>query len=402
MFVLNSKNSLQNPIKVWLDHLDELDDECLKQAKNVANLKIAHGWLALMPDVHTGYGMPIGGVLATKGAIIPNAVGVDIGCGVNFMQTNIPLNILNDKTRKKIAQDIHDAIPVGFKHHKKTQKSIVLNNAHEDKGFMSTPLSEEIKRGYYQVGTLGGGNHFIEIQKDERDQVGIMVHTGSRNFGFQVCKYFNNLAVEKCKKKGTTVNNDLAYLEETDSEFSEYIAWMNLAMNFAAENRSVIMKKIRNIIFQAVKHCIKEEDISVSNEISCHHNFASKECHQGTELWIHRKGAIRVEAGDKGIIPGSMGAYSYIVRGLGSIDSFNSCSHGAGRKYSRKKAKKEFNPAKVLEDMKASDVMIGKFQQSTLAEECRFAYKDIEDVIRKQKDLIKTIKRLKTVIVVKG
>jgi tRNA-splicing ligase RtcB len=407
MFVIYDKEKQKVPIKIWLKNKEDIEEGALEQALNLSNLPFLHKWVALMPDTHQGYGMPIGGVICTKDVIIPNAVGVDIGCGMGFIETNIPVKLLKDTETvngnlvKMIVGQIMRDVPVGFTKHKNNQENkrvcLIMNDVLDD--FMI----EEIKNMQYQIGTLGGGNHFIELQEDEDGMLGIMLHSGSRHFGYTVAKYFNELAKELNKKWYSSVpeNYELAFLPLKSEEGKGYIKYMQLAMEYAEENRKVMMEIIKE---KVEKYVEKYTDISVdfALEVNAHHNYACIENHYGKNIWVHRKGAIRARKGDIGIIPGAMGSYSYIVDGLGNPESFCSCSHGAGRKMSRTKALEKYTTQEVIKDLKEKDVVLGKASKEKVADESRWAYKNIDEVIENEKDLVKPIKKLKTVAVIKG
>lgn len=409
MFVYNEK--LRHPIKIWLENKEDLEESCLEQAIHLANLPFIHKWVALMPDTHTGKGMAIGGVIATEDVIIPNAVGVDIGCGMIFTPTNIKLSDVkeimtgNGSLIQAIIGDILRNIPVGVNRHKTKQPSKVLDKALTEmrlyeKNQELVPLIED---AYYQVGTLGGGNHFIELQVDEEGYVGIMIHSGSRHLGKSICDYFHNIATELNKQWHSEVPEEyrLAFLPVHTKEGKEYINWMKLALDYAYENRQKMMERSMEIVSKYVE---KYAGISVEygETINCHHNYAAQENHFGKNVWVHRKGATRVREGEIAVIPGAMGSYSYVVEGLGNRDSFCSSSHGAGRNYSRSGAMKAFSVEQVMVDLKEQGVILGKQKKNDVAEECRFAYKDIDMVMENQKDLVKPVKKLKTVGVVKG
>lgn len=398
MFIIYDRQKQRKPIKVWLENKEQIDDTCLQQALNLSNLPFIYKWVCLMPDTHSGYGMPIGGVIATKDVIIPNAVGVDIGCGMAFVETNIHKSELPQRDLNELVQGIMRDIPTGFDHHKKKQNSRTLDKALKE--FEPNPMEVycEIEKGFYQIGTLGGGNHFIEIQEDENGFIGIMVHSGSRNFGYKIANYYNNIAKklnEKWKDKGPA-EKGLAYLPVDSAEGQLYIKWMSLALDFAMENREKMMNIVKSELEKRFSY------IQFKNEVYAHHNYAAIEKHYDENVWVHRKGAIRVKKGELGIIPGAMGSYSYIVEGLGNPESFYSCSHGAGRKMSRKKAREQFPTEKTISDLKEQGVILGKKKKLDVSDECRWAYKDIDFVISRELDLIKPIKKLKTLCVIKG
>jgi tRNA-splicing ligase RtcB (3'-phosphate/5'-hydroxy nucleic acid ligase) len=410
MFVMFNEKT-KNPIKIWLENELSIEESCLEQAYHLSNLPFIHKWVSLMPDTHTGMGMPIGGVIATNGVIIPNAVGVDIGCGMGFIGTNIKIadlkaiNTPNGSLIQGIIGDILRNIPVGFAKHKSTQTSYTLDKAINelDKYAHDPELLGEINAGYYQIGTLGGGNHFIELQEDEDGYLGIMVHSGSRHFGKQVCDHFNKLAKQLNEKWYSSVplEHRLSFLPVEMEEGQRYINWMNLSLDFAYENRAKMLAKTKDILEKWIDKYTGAV-ISYTDEINCHHNYASLENHYNKNVWVHRKGATRAREGEIGIIPGAMGSFSYIVRGKGNLESFCSSSHGAGRRYSRTAAMKNFSTEEVMLDLKQQGVVLGKNNKADVPEESRFAYKDIDEVMANQKDLVTPIKRLKTIGVVKG
>ena len=400
------------PIRVWLKDESELEEGCLEQAMHLANLPFLHKGVSLMPDTHKGMGMPIGGVIATTGVIIPNAVGVDIGCGMNFVTTNIPVSVLKETTTgngtlvQVIIGDILRNIPVGFGRYKSPQPCETLEraSAEMEKYSRQEELLENIELGKYQVGTLGGGNHFIELQEDENGMLGIMLHSGSRNFGKQVCDYFHKAAREENLRWKSDVPDywRLAFLPTDTQLGQDYISWMNLALDFAFENRAAMMKVLKEDILPKWITGKTGLEIEYGDEINCHHNYAAIENHYDKNVWVHRKGATRARKGELAVIPGAMGSYSYVVMGLGNEESFYSSSHGAGRRYSRKGAMEAFSCEEVILDLKANDIVLGKTKKSDIAEESRFAYKDIDEVMANQSDLVKPVKRLRTIGVVKG
>lgn len=371
------------PIKSWAD---EVEDEALEQAINLSNLPFAYSHIALMADVHVGFGMPIGGVLASKRVIIPNAVGVDIGCGIIAAKTDIR-NINIDQI-KNIVDKAHNTIPLGYNHHKKPR---------EWKGFDNPPnlevVLEELEASRYQLGTLGGGNHFISIEQGSDGHIWLMVHSGSRNFGYKIANYYNKIANEINKEtKLSPPKQDLAGLYIDSEEGQEYFIAMNYALEFARENRKQLLEQFYTI-FREETH-----SYNILQKIGIHHNYAAIETHFGEEVIVHRKGAIKAKLGELGIIPGSMGTPSYIVEGLGNEESFNTCSHGAGRVMSRKMANKLIT--KEMAD-KAMEGIVHKGWRGDLSE-APMAYKDIEEVITNQKDLVKPVVKLTPLGVVKG
>lgn len=380
------------PIKSWCENVEE---GALTQALNLSQHPALYHHVALMPDCHQGYGMPIGGVIATHDVIIPNAVGVDIGCGMSAIHTSMKAEDLSEDMLKSILGKIRAKVPVGFNHHK---------NYQEWKGFVGAPycidiIEEEIDNARTQLGTLGGGNHFIEIQRDQNGEVWIMVHSGSRNFGKKIADHYHKKALHFCEKWYSNIpDKDLAFLPVDTEDGVEYITAMNYALEFAYENR-------RRIIEDS---CLAFWEITgftfPGNIINIHHNFASHENHFGKNVWVHRKGATQARKGQTGIIPGSMGTPSYIVEGLGNPESFESCSHGAGRKMGRKDASRSLT---VEECDKAMEGIVygrwGKDRKGNIdLGEAPQAYKDIEDVIESELDLIKPIIKLWPMAVIKG
>jgi tRNA-splicing ligase RtcB (3'-phosphate/5'-hydroxy nucleic acid ligase) len=415
MFIIYDPHKQRLPINVWLDNINELDDACYQQALQLSNLPFAYERIVLLPDTHVGFGMPIGGVLATKNTIVPNAVGVDIGCGMIFTQTNIPAKVLSalDLSKGVLAQMIIDRIlkriPTGFAHHKEVQVCQSVNSfldklGHHPLNQSSKDLQPELERARYQVGTLGGGNHFIELQINEEGFIGIMIHSGSRNIGYKICNYFNEQFKEENQKSQSSVplSWDLAHLPADSPLGKQYITWMKFAMEFAKENRLRMMELVTNIVYDMVRGYGRFLDITFSDFIDCHHNYAALEEHKNNMVWVHRKGAIKALMDEPGIIPGAMGSYSYIVKGKGNPESFYSCSHGAGRVMSRKKAKMQFDVHATITDLQEQGVYLGKVKKGDVGEESRFAYKNIEEVINHQLDLIEPISKLKTLAVIKG
>lgn len=371
------------PIKCWAT---EVEEGAWQQALNLSNLPFAFSHIALMADAHEGFGMPIGGVLATQGMIIPNAVGVDIGCGVTAARTD--LTDISTKQVEKIIKNAYRVIPVGFKHHKK---------AREWDGFREMPslqiLRQEMDSAKKQIGTLGSGNHFCSIEKGSDEHIWLMVHSGSRNFGYKVANHYNKVAKKLNQKTGLVPPHyDLAPLPFDSAEGQEYFQAMNFCLKFARANREYL--------FQAFFEVFAQETGSegVLQKIDIHHNYAALERHFQTEVIVHRKGATRALQGELGVIPGSMGTSSYIVEGLGNPESFMSCSHGAGRVISRRKANE------IITEEMANQAMEGIVFLGWGGDyaEAPMAYKDIEEVMANQKDLVRPLVRLSPLGVMKG
>jgi len=374
------------PIKLWLN---DIEDNALNQAKNLANFPFAFKHIAIMPDSHTGYGMPIGGVLATKDVIIPNAVGVDIGCGICAIKTN--LKEIDKKRLKNIISLIRNLVPVGFKHHLKEQKSFLFNQVPDIE-----IIQKEIKSAKYQLGTLGGGNHFIEIQRGSDDFIWIMVHSGSRNFGLQIAKEYNKKAKKLCEKQFPNIlDKDLSFLPLNTKDSDEYIKGMEFALLFAKENRFQIIEYIK----KSFEYYIN--DFFYNKIIDIHHNYARMENHFNNNVIVHRKGTTSARKGEIGIIPGSQGTNSYIVEGLGNLESFMSCSHGAGRKMGRKQAQRELNLDNEIKNLNDQGI-IHAIQNKKDLDEASGAYKDISIVMENQKDLVKPLIELTPLAIIKG
>ena len=411
MFVLYDRETMKIPVKVWLETEKELEASCREQALHLANLPFLAGPVCLMPDTHAGMGMPIGGVIASEDVIIPNAVGVDIGCGMAYIETGIRADDLRQimtgsgNLVQAIIGDIMRNVPVGFAHHKQPMPSYVLDRALDemDKYEKDGELLGQLDAGYFQIGTLGGGNHFIELQEDDEGFLSVMIHSGSRHFGKSVCDYFHQKARALNQRWYSQVPDSyrLAFLPVDSPEGQQYLNWMQLSMDFAAENREKMMLAVKAILEKWIGK-YTEFSLNFSNDINCHHNYAALENHKGKDLWVHRKGAVEAKNGQMAVIPGAMGSYSYVVMGLGNEDSFCSSSHGAGRRYSRKGAMEAFTCEEVILDLERRGVVLGKKGKADVAEESRFAYKDIEIVMENQKDLVIPVKRLKTIGVVKG
>jgi tRNA-splicing ligase RtcB (3'-phosphate/5'-hydroxy nucleic acid ligase) len=398
MKVIYDKSKQRVPINCWADDADE---STMRQAVNVANLPVAVDHVALMADAHVGFGMPIGGVVAARDAVIPYAVGMDIGCGMSAWRTGAAARKFRDHMDGFIGQ-IQKRIPTGFSHRspKEGQRLAeqhcpeifdLLAGTNSNKAFLSGH-SKIIE----QIGTLGGGNHFIEVQVDEDDVIWIMLHSGSRNVGKVICDHFYKLAKQVCKKRGIDVPDPaLSYLGIDTDEGAAYLDHMTFAQNFARLNRHVMMR----ICQEAVERSPVGRDAGdVHDIVNIHHNYATEEEHYGLRVWVHRKGATSARKGERGIIPGSMGTRSYIVRGLGNPDSFVSCSHGAGRVMGRKEAKRTITMDRFKQSMKGV-----RFDVSPRhLDEAPDAYKDIDRVMANQQDLVEIITQLRPIAVVKG
>lgn len=381
------------PIKLWLH---DVDTDTLEQAKHLANLPFAHHHIALMPDAHVGYGMPIGGVAATKGVVIPNAVGVDIGCGVCAVRTSL-IDIAKPELKKTL-QKIRNSIPLGFKHHKKPRHNTQMPKAEDEISAKLFPvIAREYEKGRHQLGTLGGGNHFIEIQKGDDGHIWLMIHSGSRNIGYQVAGHYNKLAKDYNTKHGSIVpkNWQLDYLPLHSKRGDDYLREMNYCVRFAFHSRKEMMRTVCEIFHDF------DPGVSFAEQFDIAHNYASEEFHFGEKVIVHRKGATKAEKNQIGIIPGSQGSSSYIVRGLGNSESFNSCSHGAGRKLGRKQAQKRLDLQKEIAKLESRGVLHAIRSKRDL-DEAAGAYKDINEVMKNQQDLVTIEIELKPLAVVKG
>jgi tRNA-splicing ligase RtcB (3'-phosphate/5'-hydroxy nucleic acid ligase) len=382
----------KHPIKVWAEDIEQGAEQ---QLKNLANLPFIHQWVCAMPDCHQGYGMPIGGVIATKGVVIPNAVGVDIGCGMCAIKTS--LTDISDEKLKEVLGCARKCIPVGFKHLEWPQDDSLMPELKDNMPI----VDEQYEKALFQLGTLGGGNHFIEIQKGSDGNIWIMIHSGSRNLGKMVADHYNKKAVELNELWHTSIPKawELAFLP-ADSELAvAYLNEMQFCVDFALANRKLMMEIVIRILEQMNLIPAQEAESYGNNMINIAHNYAQLENHMGKNVYVHRKGATRARPGEIGIIPGSMGTSSYIVEGLGNFQSFMSCSHGAGRRMGRKEAIKTLNLAEEQAKMKG---IIGAPRTQDELEEAPGAYKNIEDVMKQQKDLVKINVSLSPLAVIKG
>jgi len=389
-------NTEKTQVKLWLE---DIEDGAMEQIKNIANLPFIYKWVAVMPDSHQGYGMPIGGVVALTDVISPNMVGVDIGCGMCAVNTHIKTESITQEQLKEILGGIRKVVPVGFAHHQKKQDESLMPFSNS-KGANGVVVSQEYDNALTQIGTLGGGNHFIELQKSSDGELWIMIHSGSRNLGKQVCDYYNAKAIELAKKWyiPNVIEQDLAYLPTDTKEGQDYIQEMQYCVDFAFANRKLMIEKVMGVITDVLGDYKADEIINIA------HNYARLENHMGRNVWVHRKGATSARLGEVGIIPGSMGTKSYITEGLGNVQSFMSCSHGAGRKMGRMEASRSITLEEADKSMEG--VVYGRWGKDRKGNldfgEAPQAYKDIDVVMENQKDLTKILVELKPLAVVKG
>jgi tRNA-splicing ligase RtcB len=366
----------------------EPEEGALEQARNIAELPFAFKHIALMADTHQGFGMPIGGVLAAVDVIIPNAVGMDIGCGM--LATRTSLTEIPKEDLKAVMSAVRRAIPTGFNHRKSPLEI-------EPPPANAPIVRQEHKSARHQVGTLGGGNHFIEFQKGSDGYVWFMVHSGSRNLGLKVCTHYNGLAKEfVAKGKGFKPPKhwDMAYLPASSSEGRQYIAEMDYCLRFSKQNRDVMAEVIAEILADVC-------GAKSGESFNVHHNYAALEKHYGEDVWVHRKGATSAKLGEFGIIPGSQGTRSYIVKGLGNPLSFTSCSHGAGRVMGRKQAQRSLCLQSEIDKLDSKGILHAIRGLKDL-DEAAGAYKDIDIVMEEQKDLVEIHTELTPLGVIKG
>lgn len=386
------------PVKIYTD---EVEPDAMQQLYNIAQLPFIHSHVAAMPDVHFGKGATVGSVIPTKGAIIPAAVGVDIGCGMNAIRLSIKAKELPDNLRA-IRLSIEEAIPVGFNMHKsdRARESTIRSLSNGLGRIISKhkKIYSLQKRPYQtwirQIGTLGGGNHFIELCLDENDDVWVMLHSGSRGVGNAIGQYFINLAKKDMGQQIVNLpDKDLAYFTEGANHFDDYVEAVEWAQDYAMANRREMM----HFILQALRKKLPKFGIT-KEAINCHHNYISQEIHFDEKVFVTRKGAISAGVDELGIIPGSMGAKSFIVRGKGNPQSFCSCSHGAGRVMSRSAAKRQFVEQDVVNQTEGVECRKDK----GIIDEIPAAYKNIDTVMQHQDDLIEVVHTLKQIICIKG
>ena len=393
-------NAGRVPVKVWTP---DLEPEARRQLENVSRLPIVFGHVAAMPDVHVGIGAAVGCVIPTRGAIVPAAVGVDIGCGVNAVQISLIAGDL-PTSLARIRSAIESAVPVGFDMHRDANRGESARAASRLERGLKRIVERSPKIGgmqkdfrstwIRQLGTLGGGNHFIELCLDEEHNVWAMLHSGSRGIGNAIGRHFIERARREMEKSDTHLpDRDLAWLAEGSPAFEEYVEAVQWAQDYAIGNRREMMRAI----LEAIEPHLPPFRI-VGEAINCHHNYVARETHFGESLFVTRKGAIRAGAGELGVIPGSMGARSFIVRGKGNPQSLCSCAHGAGRLMSRTEAKRRFSAA----DVERQTAGVECRKDAGVIDEIPGAYKDVDEVMRNQSDLVDIVHTLKQVVCVKG
>jgi tRNA-splicing ligase RtcB len=377
------------PVKLWTK-LEDVESEALTQLKNIASLPWVFRHVAVMPDVHFGIGATVGSVIAMKDAISPAAVGVDIGCGMGAIRTNLKADALPDSLTE-IRNKIEQKIPVGFNEHKQPKVQSRTNSLFAEFRSLHPKVMDLESKAVYQCGTLGGGNHFIELCLDTENTVWMMLHSGSRNIGKTIAEIHISTA-KKLTHNTYLPDRDLAVFLANTPEMEAYRRDLFWAQRYALLNRQTM--------FEIYKTILKGffPDIKFEEPILCHHNYVSEETHFGEDVIVTRKGAISAREGEWGIIPGSMGTKSYIVRGLGNPESFHSASHGAGRRMSRTQAKKNY----TLKDLEAQTSGVECRKDGGVLDEIPAAYKNIDEVIENQKDLVKVEYELKQILCVKG
>ena len=386
------------PVKVYTG---DIEPGARQQLVNISMLPIVHHHVAAMPDVHLGIGATVGSVIPTLRAIIPAAVGVDIGCGMIATRLSLTGNEIDEAKLRKIFDQVSRDVPVGFGQHKDRDVRSGAVRPFQKKLSKIVEKHPGIEKRVgkrsswaHQMGTLGGGNHFIEVCLDESDRVWAMLHSGSRGMGNAIGTYFIELAKKDLERTRTQLpDRDLAYFSEGAAHFDDYIAAVGWAQDYAHANRAEMM----DLVLDALHRHLPPFDVT-GEAVDCHHNYVEQEFHYGENVWLTRKGAISAREGELGIIPGSMGARSYIVRGRGTAESFNSCAHGAGRKMSRKAAQRAF----TLDDLKKQTEGVVCRKDAGVLDEIPGAYKDIDAVMADQSDLVEMVHTLKQVLCVKG
>ena len=386
------------PVRIWTDDIDEGSKA---QLANIASLAFIHHHVAAMPDVHLGIGATIGSVIATHQAIIPAAVGVDIGCGMVAARLSLTANDIDEKRLKKVFDQISRDVPVGRDQHADDRVLVDAVRPFEPGLKALTERHPQLLKAFgkfskwaNQMGTLGGGNHFIEVCLDEHEQVWVMLHSGSRGIGNAIATYFIELARKDMARHMIQLpDRDLAYFAEGSEHFADYVEAVHWAQEYARANRQAMLELV---LAGLARHL---PPFTVTTEaVNCHHNYVAREHHYGADVWVTRKGAIRAGQGELGIVPGSMGARSYIVRGKGNAESFCSSAHGAGRRMSRTAATRRFTEADLARQTEG--VICRK--DKGVVDEIPGAYKDIDEVMANQRDLTEILHTLKQVVCVKG
>ncbi len=393
------------PIKLWTRGVP-LEDEARKQLQNIARLPFIHRWIAVMPDVHLGKGATVGSVVPTIGAIVPAAVGVDIGCGMIAARTTLTASDLPDNLAE-IRSAIERAVPHGRTAERRARDKGAWENAPalavEGWSQLVADFEKICERhprlkntnNLKHLGTLGTGNHFIEICLDEDQRVWFMLHSGSRGVGNAIGTHFITLAKEEMRRWMINLpDQDLAYLPEGSQHYADYVFAVDWAQRYARINREIMMRHV----VEAMRKVIPKPFEAQAEAVNCHHNYVNREHHFGKDVLVTRKGAVSARKGELGIIPGSMGAKSFIVRGLGNADSFHSCSHGSGRVMSRTQAKKLIS----LEDHRKATAHVECRKDADVVDESPAAYKSIDAVMEAQKDLVEIVHTLRQVVCVKG
>ena len=388
----------RTPVKIWTEDVDE---RSMDQLANIASMPFIHHHVAAMPDVHLGKGATIGSVIATHKAIIPAAVGVDIGCGMVAARLSLTASDLDEKSLKKVFDQISRDVPVGRAQHSDDKTLIETVRPFEPGLQALTDRHPQLLKAFgkfskwmNQMGTLGGGNHFIEVCLDESDQVWVMLHSGSRGIGNAIADYFIQLARKDMKRWMIYLpDRDLAYFPEGTEHFADYVEAVHWAQDYAFANRQAML----DLVLSGLARHLPPFTVT-TEAVNCHHNYVAMEHHYGADVWVTRKGAIRAREGDLGIVPGSMGARSFIVRGKGNRESFCSSAHGAGRRMSRTEATKRFNEADL--ERQTAGVICRK--DKGVIDEIPGAYKDIDAVMANQNDLTEILHTLKQVVCVKG
>lgn len=380
------------PIKLWTEDADRAS---VDQLRNIAALPFVFKHVAAMPDVHLGVGATVGSVVATKGAVVPAAVGVDIGCGMAAIELPFDASVLEGKL-PALRAAIERVVPVGFNSNRDAGPRVRSWKGWERFGELHDKAQDLKNKALLQLGSLGGGNHFIELCLDTDNRVWVLLHSGSRNIGKSLAEIHIHEAKHLMKKLSRPLPDaDLAYFEEGRPEYEAYLRDLHWAQDYAAENRRVMLERIMWELSEALNG---GEPITPKLVVNCHHNYAAVETHFGERVLVTRKGAVRAGKGEYGLIPGSMGTRSYVVRGLGNADSFESCSHGAGRRMSRNEAKRRFS----VKDLERETCGVECRKDAGVLDEIPSAYKPIEQVMKNQDDLVEVAAQLKQVLCVKG